>query len=76
MCVLSLSHVRFFAALWIVATWLLCPSNFSDKNAGAGCHFLLQGIFPTQGLNCISFVSKQVDSFTTVAPGKPIYAYI
>ena len=21
------------------------------KNAGVGCHFLLQGIFPTQGLN-------------------------
>ena len=25
---------------------------FSDKkNTGIGCHFLLQGIFPTQGLN-------------------------
>ena len=22
-----------------------------DKNTGVGCHFLLQGIFPTQGLN-------------------------
>ena len=25
--------------------------SFLGKNTGAGCHFLLQGIFPTQGLN-------------------------
>ena len=31
--------------------WLLCPWNFSGKNTEAGCHFPLQGIFPTQGLN-------------------------
>ena len=30
---------------------LLCPWNFPDKNTGMGCHFLLLGIFPTQGLN-------------------------
>ena len=30
---------------------LLCPWDFSGKNAGAGCHFLLQGSFLTQGLN-------------------------
>ena len=29
----------------------LCPWNFSGRNTGAGCHFLLQGIFPTQRLN-------------------------
>ena len=28
-----------------------CPWDFPGKNAGMGCHFLLQGIFPTQGLN-------------------------
>ena len=27
----------------------LSPLNFSGKNTGAGCHYLLQGIFPTQG---------------------------
>ena len=26
-------------------------SNSSGKNTGVGCHALLQGIFPTQGLN-------------------------
>ena len=28
---------------------LLCPWNFPGKNTGVGCHFLLQGVFPTQG---------------------------
>ena len=35
--------------LW--PTRLSCPWNFPGKNAGVGCHFLLQGIFPTQELN-------------------------
>ena len=30
---------------------LLCPWNFPGKNTGVGCYFLLQGIFPTLGLN-------------------------
>ena len=30
---------------------LLCPWNSSGKNTGVGCHSLLQGIFPNQGLN-------------------------
>ena len=30
---------------------LLGPWNFPGKNTGVGCHFLLQGIFPTQELN-------------------------
>ena len=30
---------------------LLCPWDFPGKNTGVSCHFPLQGIFPTQGLN-------------------------
>ena len=30
---------------------LLCPWDSLGKNAGVGCHSLLQGIFSTQGLN-------------------------
>ena len=31
---------------------LLCPWDFPGKNAGVGCHFLLQWLFPTnQGLD-------------------------
>ena len=28
-----------------------CPWDFRGKNMGVSCHFLLQGIFPTWGLN-------------------------
>ena len=35
--------------LW--PTRLLCPWDFLGKNNGVGCHFLLTGIFPTQGSN-------------------------
>ena len=35
--------------LW--PTRLLSPWDFPGKNIGVGWHFLLQGIFPTQGLN-------------------------
>ena len=48
----SLSRVRLFATPWTVAcTKLLCPWDFLGKSTGVGCHFLLQGIFPTQGSN-------------------------
>ena len=30
---------------------LLCSWNSVGNNTGLGCHFLLQGIFPTQGSN-------------------------
>ena len=38
-----------------------------DKNIGVGCHALLQGIFPTQGLNAHLFVSSALAGgfFTT-----------
>jgi len=40
------------ATPWTVAcTKLLRPWDFPDKSTGVGCHFLLQGIFPTQGSN-------------------------
>ena len=45
----SLSHVQPFATPWTIDH--LCPWDSPGKNAGVGCHFLLQGIFPTQGSN-------------------------
>ena len=47
-----LSRARLFATPWIVAcTKLLGPWDFQGKSTGVDCHFLLQGIFPTQGSN-------------------------
>ena len=37
-------------------TRLLSPCNFPGKNTGVCCHFLLQGIFLTWGLNLVSCV--------------------
>ena len=38
---------------WTVVHRLLCPRDFPGKHTGAGCHFLLQGIF------CIGAVGKE-----------------
>ena len=53
----------------------LCPWNFPDKNTGMGCHFLLQGIFPTQGLNprFLRLLHWQTDSLPLSHPGSPIF---
>ena len=40
-------------------TRLLCPWDSPGKNTGMGCHFILHGIFPTQGLNlCLLFCRR------------------
>ena len=47
--------------LW--PTRLLCPWDSAGKSTGVGCHFLLQGIFPTQGSNlhlCISCAGRWI----------------
>ena len=45
---------------------LLCPWDSPGKTSGVGCHSLLQGIFPTQGLN-LHFFASQADS----SPSEP-----
>ena len=44
---------------------------FSGSNTGVGCHFLLQGIFLTQGSN-LHLLPWQVDSFLLSHQGSPI----
>ena len=39
-----------FATPWIVAHQAPLSMGFSRQNTGVVCHFLLQGIFPTQGI--------------------------
>ena len=36
---------------------LLCPWDFLGKNTGVGCHFLLQGIFPTRNRTWVSSIA-------------------
>ena len=47
----SLSRVRLFEIPWTVAYQAPLPWDFPGKSTGVGCHFLLQGIFPTQESN-------------------------
>ena len=53
---------------------LLCPWDFQVKNTGVGCHFLLQGIFPTPGIESRS-PSLQMNSLPAEPPGKPSYLF-
>ena len=46
-----LSHSVVSDSFGLLPAGLLCTWDFSGKNTGVGCHFLLQGIFPTQGSN-------------------------
>ena len=61
--------------LW--PTRLLCPWDFPGKNTGVGSHFLLQGIFSTQGsnLHLQHLLRWQADSFTAEPPGKPPFKW-
>ena len=48
------SHSVMSNSLWphgLQPTRFLSPWNFPGKSTGVGCHFLLQGIFPTQWSN-------------------------
>ena len=54
---------------------LLCPWKFPGENTGVSCHFPLQGIFLTQGLNpcLLSLLHWQVDSLPLYYLGSPIF---
>ena len=53
---------------------LLCPWDFPGKNTKVGCHFLLQGIFPTQGSNprLLNVLRWQTGSLPLVPPGEAL----
>ena len=52
------------------SSMLLCPRNFPGKNTGVGCHFLLQGIFPTQRSNLGLHPCRQILN-QLCCPGSP-----
>ena len=74
LCLFMLSHLAKSDSLLphgLKPARVLCPQDFPGKNTGLDCHFLLQGIFLTQGSNP-HLLHWQVDSFTTELPGKPL----
>ena len=52
---------------------LLCPWDLPGKNTGVSCHFLLQELFPTWGLNLWSCAAPALRGgfFITEPSGKP-----
>ena len=60
-----LSHVQLFETLWTVAGQAPLSMDFPGKNTGVVCHFLLQGICPTQGsdLYLLRLLHWQADSY-------------
>ena len=73
-CVCMLSH---FSHVWLCASVVpdslfLCPRDSLGKNTGVDCHALLQGIFPTQGLNLrlLCLLHWQAGSLPLALPGK------
>ena len=65
---LLFSCVRLSVILWTAA----CYTPLG-KNTEVGCHALVQGIFPTQGLN-LGLLHWQADSLPAEPPGKPCCA--
>ena len=59
---------------WTIAHQVPLSTGFSlGKNTGVGCHFLLQGIVPTQGSNphLLYLLYCQADSSPLMPQGKP-----
>ena len=60
------------ATLTLEPTRFRCPWDFPGKNTGVGCHFLLQGIFPTQELNPSLLHNRRI-LYQLSYKGSPLY---
>ena len=70
------SVIKLNPTLWphgLQPTRLLCPWDSPGKNTGVGCHFLLKGIFPTQGMNPHLLHYRRI--LYHWAPGLPLLKY-
>ena len=69
LCVLSC--IQLFATSWTIAHQATLSMEFSRQE---GLPFLLQGIFPTKGLNPhpLCLLHWQADSLSRVPPGKSL----
>ena len=56
----KLSHSRLFRTPWAVAHQAPLSMDSPGKNTRVFCHFLLQGIFPTQDGTHVSCVGRQI----------------
>ena len=68
-------YLTLLRPLGLQPTRLLCPWDFPGKNTRVGCHFLLQGILPTQGLNP-HLLHWQADSLQLSHQGSPLFTLV
>ena len=63
---------------WTIAYKVPPPWNYPGESTGVRSHFLLQGIFPTQGsnLHLLCLLHWQAGSLPIVPPGKPHLLFI
>ena len=59
-CISCLVMFRLFVTTWTIAHQTPLFMEFSRQETGVGCHFLLQGIFLTQGLNLGLLCCRQI----------------
>ena len=73
-CACLFGCVQLFATSWTVACQAPLSMEFPGKNTGVGCHFLLQEIFPTRGLNpcLLDCLHWEADSLTLSHLGSPL----
>ena len=73
-CMLScFSPVWLFETPWTVAHQAPLSMGFSRQESWRGCHALLHGIFPTQGMtsSLLGLLHWKAGSLPLVPPGKP-----
>ena len=59
-CSVALSCLTLLSSHGLQPARLLCTWDFSSKNTGVGCHFLLQEIFLTEGWNSSLLHCRQI----------------
>ena len=74
----GLSHVWLFVTPWTRAYQAPLSMEFSRQEFGSGWHFLLQGVFLTQGSNpcLLCLLHWQVDSLPLIHLGSPFVCLV
>ena len=74
-CLFTKSRLTILRPYGLYPARLLSPWDFPGKNTGVGCHFLLLGIFPTQGSNpCL--LHYQAGSLPLSHQGSPLFLIV
>ena len=74
-CLIAKSYLTLFWPYALLPARVLCLWDLPGKNTAVGCHFLIQGLFQTQGLNP-HLLHWQVDTLPLSLLGSPMEYYL